>query len=58
MNYDSIVRGLCLVSGDLRDIQNQTQEVITTAQAQQCHLRLESILRQLVLAARIGNQLP
>ena len=54
MNYNSIVRGLSLVSGDLRDIQNQTREVITTAQAQECHLHLEAILRQLILATRIG----
>ncbi|KAI9853746.1 MAG: hypothetical protein M1830_006634 [Pleopsidium flavum] len=54
MNYTTIVRALILVSDDLFDIATQTQEKITFAQADEAHRQLNSILRQLILAARIG----
>jgi len=56
MNYLSVELALSLVSGDLYDIATQTQEIITLEQARVCHGHLESILRQLVHATRIGTQ--
>ncbi len=55
MNYETICRALWLISEDLNDIATQTQEFITLAQAQECHAHLSTILRQLILASRIGN---
>ena len=58
MNYQLVCKALALVSGDLHDIATQTQEIITVGQAHECHHQLASILNQLILAARISNQLP
>ena len=55
MNYQTIVTGLSLVSGDLYDIATQTDQQISRQQAEECHLHLNSILRQLMLAIRIGK---
>ncbi len=51
MNYQTVVRALSLVSGDLSDIATQTQERMTLAQAEAAHQHLNSILRQLILAS-------
>lgn len=48
MNYQTVVRALSLVSGDLSDIATQTQERITLAQAEAAHQHLNSILWQLI----------
>ena len=58
MNYQPVVRALSLVSGDLSDIATQTQERITPAQAEAAHQHLNSILRQLIVATRIGESWP
>ena len=55
MNYQTICRALSLVSEDLNDIATHTQEFITPAQEQACHVHLNDILKQLILASRIGN---
>ena len=52
MNYQTICRALSLVSEDLNDIATHTQEFITPAQEQACHVHLNE---QLILASRIGN---
>ena len=55
MNYQTKVRALSLVSGDLYNISTQTDEQITLAQATAAHQHLNSILRQQILATRIGE---
>lgn len=54
MNYQTVVRALSLVYDNLYDIAFQTDEKITLAQAEAAHQHLNCVLRQLILATRVG----
>lgn len=55
MNYQTVIRTLSLVLGDLLDIAIQTDQKLTLAQAEAAHQHWYPILHQVILAARIGE---